>query len=80
MRKCLKQLIFNKNGEKYIFRYEQGSEDKVLDVLVEQAKDERTSFDWFDASIVSFKLTQILVQQADKLVFKNCPEQSSMLG
>jgi hypothetical protein len=63
-----KQLILKKGNQKFIFRYESGCEDKLLDVLVEQAQSGRTDFDWFDAAVLSFKLTQSLVCQADKLI------------
>ena len=36
--------------------------------LIAQAKDKRTSFDWFDAAVLSFKLTQLLICQADELL------------
>lgn len=68
MKKKLRQLILNKSGEKFIFRYEDGREDELLDVLVEQAKDKRTNFDWFDAAVLSFKLTQTLISRADELI------------
>lgn len=68
MKKEKRQLILNKGTEKYIFRYENGSEDKLLQALVEQAKDTRTDFDWFDAAVLSFKLTQSLIGQADDLL------------
>jgi len=71
MKKVKRQLILNKGTEKYIFRYEKGSEDKLLETLVEQAKDKRTGFDWFDAAVLSFKLTQSLIGQADDLLHKN---------
>ena len=58
----------NKGAEKYIFRYEHGKEDELLDALIEQAKDKRTDFDWFDAAVLSFKLTQSLIGQADELL------------
>lgn len=63
-----KQLVLKKGKQKFIFRYESGSEDKLLDVLVEQAKSGRTDFDWFDAAVLSFKLTQSLIGQADELI------------
>ncbi len=63
-----KQLILKKGKQKFIFRYESGSEDKLLDVLIEQAKSGRTDFDWFDAAVLSFKLTQSLIGQADELI------------
>jgi len=61
----------NKGAEKFIFRYETGHEDELLDALIEQAKDSRTSFDWFDAAVLSFKLTQSLIGQADDLLHEN---------
>jgi hypothetical protein len=63
-----KQLILKKGKQKFIFRYDSGSEDKLLDVLIEQAKSGRTDFDWFDAAVLSFKLTQSLIGQADELI------------
>ena len=63
-----RQLVLNKGAEKFIFRYENGREDELLDVLIEQAKDRRTDFDWFDAAVLSFKLTQSLIGQADELL------------
>ena len=63
-----KQLVLKKGKQKFIFRYESGCEDKLLDVLVEQAKSGRTDFDWFDAAVLSFKLTQSLIGQADELI------------
>ena len=66
-----KQLILNKGSEKYIFRYENGSEDILLDALVEQAGDSRTDFNWFDAAVLSFRLTQSLIGEADKLLYKD---------
>jgi len=66
-----KQLVLKKGKQKFIFRYTSGSEDKLLDTLIEQAKDGRTDFDWFDAAVLSFKLTQSLVGQADELIGDN---------
>jgi hypothetical protein len=66
--KVSKQLILKKGKQKFIFRYESGSEDKLLDVLIEQARSGRTDFDWFDAAVLSFKLTQSLIGQADELI------------
>jgi len=65
------QLVLNKGTEKYIFRYERGSEDKLLDALIAQAKDKNTDFDWFDAAVLSFKLTRSLIGQADELLIRN---------
>ena len=66
-----RQIILNKGAEKFIFRYENGQEDMLLDALIDQAKDERLDFDWFDAAVLSFKLTQSLIGQADDLLGEN---------
>ncbi len=70
-----RQLVLNKGVEKFIFRYENGCEDELLDALIEQAKDKRTDFDWFDAAVLSFKLTQSLIGQADELLDENTDAQ-----
>ncbi|PKL49412.1 MAG: hypothetical protein CVV39_02815 [Planctomycetes bacterium HGW-Planctomycetes-1] len=73
-RQNLKQLILTKGAERFIFRYESGSEDLLLDALVAQAKDGRTGFDWFDAAVLSFKLTQSLISEADRLLNEQAPQ------
>jgi len=73
MDKAIRQLALNKGTEKFIFRYESGDEDRLLDALIEQAKDKRTDFDWVDAAVLSFKLTQSLIGQADELLRQRNP-------
>ena len=68
MKRPQRQLVLNKGAEKYIFRYESGREDELLDALIDQAKDTRTDFDWFDAAVISFKLTQSLIGSAEQLL------------
>jgi len=63
-----RQLVLNKGGEKFIFLYEEGGEDKLLDVLIEQAKDPASNFDWLDAAVLSFKLIQSLIDQANEIL------------
>jgi hypothetical protein len=65
---CRVKTDKERGKQKFIFRYESGCEDKLLDVLIEQAKSGRTDFDWFDAAVLSFKLTQSLIGQADELI------------
>ncbi len=68
MKRLQRQLVLNKGAEKFIFRYEEGREDDLLDALVDQAKDHRTEFDWFDAAVLSFKLSQMLIGRAEGLL------------
>ena len=66
-----KQLILNKGTQKFIYRYDSGNEDELLNVLIQQAKDSKIDFDWFDAAFLSFRLTQELLGQADTLLCQN---------
>jgi hypothetical protein len=50
------QLTLYKGLETFVFRYKHGQEDRLLDVLIESAMDSHTSFDWFDATILSLTL------------------------
>lgn len=67
----LKQLVLKKGEEKFIFRYQSGAEDDLLDALIDQAQNPTTTFDWFDAAVLSFKLTQLLIGQADEILNEN---------
>ncbi len=71
MGRIKRQLVLNKGTQKFVFRYENGNEDELLDALIDQAKDRHTDFDWFDAAVLSFKLTQSLMGQADELLSEN---------
>ena len=71
MNKLQRQLVLNKGEEKFIFRYDDGHEDDLLDALIDQARNKRTDFDWFDAAVLSFKLTQSLIGQAEQLMDDN---------
>ena len=66
-----KQLILNKGSEKFVFRYQEGNEGQLLDALVASATNSQTSFDWFDAAVLSFKLTQSLIGEADEILYKD---------
>ena len=71
MTQLKKQLVLNKGSEKFIFRYQEGSEGQLLDAFVASASNPQTSFDWFDAAVLSFKLTQSLIGKADQILYKD---------
>ncbi len=78
MNEQTRQLVLNKGSEKYIFRYEEGCQAQLLDSLVAAASNSQTDFDWFDAAVLSFKLSQSLIGQADKLLYRDiCKSQQS---
>ncbi len=66
-----KELVLNKGSEQYLFRYEPGDEARLLDALVVCANDPKTNFDWFDAAVLSFKLSQTLIGQADEFLYRD---------
>ena len=67
-KKAKRQLVLNKGREKFIFRYECGFENQLLDSLIDTAKNKSSDFDWFDAAVLSFKLAQSLIGQADEIL------------
>ena len=68
MKNAKRQLVLNKGTEIFIFRYEDGQENELLEIMMKQAKDNRTRFDWFDVAVLSFKLVPSLIDQADELL------------
>lgn len=70
----LKQLSLMKEKEKFLFRYESGCEEELLDSFVDMANDRGNNFDWFDAAVLSFQLSKQLVEEADRLL---CPHNHS---
>lgn len=70
MREC-KELSLVKGEERFVFRYEPGTEEEVLDAFVGLANDRKHNFDWFDAAVLSFQLSKHLVDEADRML---CPE------
>ena len=69
-----KQLVLNKGSEQYIFRYDDGNETQLLEALAASAVDTKTNFDWFDAAVLSFKLSQSLIGQADEILYQDLPD------
>lgn len=61
-------LVSRKNREVFIFFYEQGCEGELLDVMAEQVKSKRTSFDSFDAAVLTLILSERLISQVDEVL------------
>lgn len=71
----MKELSLLKERENFLFRYESGREEELLDSFVEMANDRDNNFDWFDAAVLSFQLSKQLVEEADQLL---CPHGRSV--
>ncbi len=64
----VKQLSLVKGTEKFIFRYTSGDEPQVIDVFVELADNKESSFDWFDAAVLSYQMGKQLECELDEIV------------
>lgn len=71
MEQIKKQIVLNKGSERFIFRFPNGNEGQLLDALVSAATNPELDFDWFDAAVLSFKLTQSLISQTDDLLYSD---------
>ncbi len=59
----VRQVVLVKRGQRYVFRYTQGEERKLLDDLVTMARDPQCDLDWFDAAVLSHQMGQRLSQE-----------------
>lgn len=59
-----RQLVLVKHGQRFVFRYEPGDETRVLAEILEMARDPESTFDAFDAAVLSH---QMGVQLSDQL-------------
>ena len=71
MKKAARQLSLVKGDHQYLFRYQPGNEADVIGAFASLASDGSTEFDWFDAAVLSFKLTQSLIGQAEQIISEN---------
>ena len=51
-------LAFSRAGHTYLFRYPSGSEDTMVDVVMQLAEDPDCPLDWLDAATLSFQAAQ----------------------
>ncbi len=54
-----RHLVLEKGEEVYIFAFEAGQETHVLQALIAQAYDSRTTFDWFDVALLELRLKEV---------------------
>jgi hypothetical protein len=52
----MRQLSLVKGEERFVFRYRTGHESEVIDAFASLASDDTSSFDWFDAAVLSYQL------------------------
>jgi len=52
-----------KEGHQYLFRYQAGAEDRVVDEIVRLVEDDRINLDWLDAANLSYQITQYAAEE-----------------
>jgi len=63
----IRQLSLVKGEERFVFRYQQGQEPRVVDAFAELAVDRESSFDWFDAAVLSYQMGRRLETELDQI-------------
>ena len=63
----IRQLSLVKGEERFVFRYQQGQEPRVVDAFAELAADRESSFDWFDAAVLSYQMGRRLETELDQI-------------
>ena len=67
MTTALRQLSLVKGDERFIFRYRTGQEAEIIDAFASMASDGGTSFDWFDAAVLSYQMGRRLETELDQV-------------
>jgi hypothetical protein len=55
VRRELNILALIKGNERYVFIYDDGSRQSLIDAFRDQAADPRLSFSWYDAAVLTDK-------------------------
>ena len=63
----IRQLSLVKGEERFVFRYQAGQEPRVIDAFAELAADRESSFDWFDAAVLSYQMGRRLETELDQI-------------
>ena len=61
----IRQLSLVKGEERFVFRYQQGQEPRVVDAFAEMAANRESSFDWFDAAVLSYQMGRRIETELD---------------
>ncbi len=65
--KLTRQLSLLKGSQRYIFRYQVGSEAEVIQAFASLASDSSRAFDWFDAAVLSYQMGRRLEKELDEV-------------
>jgi hypothetical protein len=51
-----RQIVLEKSGQRYVFRYAPGEEPRVMEDLAGMARDPACALGWFDAAVASHQV------------------------
>ena len=63
----VRQLSLVKGEERFVFRYQAGQEPEIIDTFASLAANQRSSFDWFDAAVLSYQMGRRLEKELDQI-------------
>lgn len=63
----IRQLSLVKGAERFVFRYQAGHEPEVIDAFASLAADRMSSFDWFDAAVLSYQMGRRLETELEQV-------------
>jgi len=63
----LRELVLVKASQRYVFRCARGEEPKLLDQLIDMARDPESDLQWFDAAMLSHQLGTRIADQLAKV-------------
>ena len=63
----VRQLSLVKGDERFVFRYGAGQETEIIDTFAGMAGDATTTFDWFDAAVLSYQMGRRLETELDQI-------------
>ena len=66
MKKSKRQIVLHKGREKFIYLYDSGEEEMILEAIKEQWKDPEISIDDLDVILLTFKLRESLVAWSEE--------------
>jgi hypothetical protein len=62
----LRQLSLVKDGHRYVFRYQEGDEESLIQELMDMAGRTDLGFDWFDAAMLSRQVNERLLRRLEE--------------
>ena len=63
---AMRQLSLVKGSERFVFRYMPGDEAEVIGAFSKLASRRSSSFDWFDAAVLSYQMGRRLEKELDE--------------